>query len=348
MCSGCVKTEIYYTLESNETILPEVVLSRAIVIGKGSIHKSKLSLIQKRKGKQNNPAHCSNDESGREDKNGEDEDEDAEERFSCNLAVDSYRGLFYDFHWEAHRKSVLSLTASPSGTAEDDIEEDASWGCGISWNVAIQGPRKGGGGTKRKLDEDDESDIDSKDEYQDSNDGQEDEDEDMIDGDEDEDDHGGEDEPMDENVVMEPRTPSKKRLRRDQTGTSSSRKYSTTTPRKQPTITKPLAQPTPHSKKAVAARRKQFGGQSSPSKKKQKFTIRPRVFPLTDWSLLQLNSGPKDPWLRAMHMLHVGNRPDSLPCRDAEFENVLRCVGELLEDGSGGCVCKFHPSLLPG
>ena len=49
---------------------------------------------------------------------------------------------------------------------------------------------------------------------------------------------------------------------------------------------------------------------------------------------------PKDPWLRAMHALHVGSRPDSLPCREEEFNKVLRCVGELLEEGSGGCVCK--------
>lgn len=49
---------------------------------------------------------------------------------------------------------------------------------------------------------------------------------------------------------------------------------------------------------------------------------------------------PKDPWLRAMHALHVGSRPDSLPCRDEEFNKVLRCISELLEEGSGGCVCK--------
>ena len=136
-----------------------------------------------------------------------------------------------------------------------------------------------------------------------------------------------------EEVVMAPRTPGKKYTRRD----TSPQKLTTTTPRKRSTVVKPLAQPTPHSKKAAAARGRKLGAQSSPSKKKQKFTIRPRAFPCIN---LQSNLGPKDPWLRAMHMLHVGNRPDSLPCRDTEFENVLRCVGELLEEGSGGCVCK--------
>ena len=48
---------------------------------------------------------------------------------------------------------------------------------------------------------------------------------------------------------------------------------------------------------------------------------------------------PKDPWLRAMNALHVGSKPDFLPCREEEFNKVLRCVGELLEEGSGGCVC---------
>jgi origin recognition complex subunit 1 len=47
-----------------------------------------------------------------------------------------------------------------------------------------------------------------------------------------------------------------------------------------------------------------------------------------------------------MHVLHVGSRPDALPCREEEFERVLRCVGELLEEGSGGCVCVFPSTVL--
>jgi origin recognition complex subunit 1 len=48
---------------------------------------------------------------------------------------------------------------------------------------------------------------------------------------------------------------------------------------------------------------------------------------------------PKDPWLRAMHVLHVAARPDELPCRDEEYARILRSVRELIEEGSGGCVC---------
>ena len=296
-----------------------MVVSRCTVFGKSRLLKSiKRSLTQKRDAGRKNPAHCSDDESDNE------EEEDAEEAFSCNLAVDSYRGLFYDFHWNAHRKSVLSLTKPPIIT--DDNEEDTSWGSGIPWNVEIKESKRGSGaGRKRRLEEEgSEDDIESKDEYQASEDEKDKE----------------EQEEQEEDVAMTLRTPSKKHARRDLSGASSPHKSTTATPRKRLTVVKPLAQPTPHSKRAAAVRGRKLGAQLSPSKKKQKFTIRPRVFPCINWSSSQSNLGSKDPWLRAMHMLHVGNRPDSLPCRDTEFDNVLRCVGELLEEGSGGCVCK--------
>ena len=52
----------------------------------------------------------------------------------------------------------------------------------------------------------------------------------------------------------------------------------------------------------------------------------------------------EDPWLHAMHALHVAARPEALPCRGEEYSRVLRAVEELLEEGSGGCVCgcSFH------
>jgi len=46
-----------------------------------------------------------------------------------------------------------------------------------------------------------------------------------------------------------------------------------------------------------------------------------------------------DPWLRAMQALHVGARPEALPCRAEEYARVMRAVEELLEEGSGGCIC---------
>jgi origin recognition complex subunit 1 len=120
----------------------------------------------------------------------------------------------------------------------------------------------------------------------------------------------------------EPSTPSRKRKR-----------SKTTTPRK-PKRAKTVVQPTPHSKASLARRKK---ATSSPRKRKT-FAIRFPGQSLTfQASMAHL---PKNPWLRSMHALHVGSRPDSLPCREAEYERVLRCVGELLEEGSGGCICE--------
>ncbi|TFY57938.1 hypothetical protein EVG20_g8346 [Dentipellis fragilis] len=46
-----------------------------------------------------------------------------------------------------------------------------------------------------------------------------------------------------------------------------------------------------------------------------------------------------------MHILHVAARPEALPCRDEEYQRVMRAVEELLEEGSGGCV---YISGVPG
>lgn len=57
-------------------------------------------------------------------------------------------------------------------------------------------------------------------------------------------------------------------------------------------------------------------------------------------------STEKDQWLRAMHALHVGARPEALPCRAEEYARVMRSVEELLEEGSGGCICALF--FAPG
>jgi hypothetical protein len=51
---------------------------------------------------------------------------------------------------------------------------------------------------------------------------------------------------------------------------------------------------------------------------------------------------PKDPYERALHLLHVGATPDSLPCRESEFVDVLMRVEEGVEGGGGGCLCEFY------
>jgi hypothetical protein len=47
-----------------------------------------------------------------------------------------------------------------------------------------------------------------------------------------------------------------------------------------------------------------------------------------------------DLWSRALHALHVGARPD----RTEEYGRVMRAVEELLEEGSGGCICELFAS----
>ena len=87
-------------------------------------------------------------------------------------------------------------------------------------------------------------------------------------------------------------------------------------------------EPTPHSKAALRKRRA------------LKFKVKPPTATVQDNATLQ--SLPADPYLRAMHTLHVGERPDALPCRDGEYVAILEAVLELLQETSGGCICEHN------
>ena len=117
-----------------------------------------------------------------------------------------------------------------------------------------------------------------------------------------------------------PRTPSKRKR--------GGRTSATTTPRHK--RIRNLAMPTPHSKAALRARRK-----------KVPLVVKPPPPEMNEEHYKQLQKLPKDPWLRGMHVLHVAARPSELPCREEEYARVLRSVLELVEEGSGGCVCEF-------
>lgn len=52
---------------------------------------------------------------------------------------------------------------------------------------------------------------------------------------------------------------------------------------------------------------------------------------------------PTNPYERALRLLHVGATPDSLPCREEEFVDVLSRVEEGVEGGGGGCLCEIIP-----
>jgi origin recognition complex subunit 1 len=174
-----------------------------------------------------------------------------------------------------------------------------------------------------------ESEADDSDEFRVSDEDSEDEDAADVSVSEDGGEDGEEDGDYDElDSIGKPRTPSRKRKR-----------VQTSTPRKTKR-SKTVVQPTPHSKAALARRQR---ATSSPRKRKT-FAIRLPEQSLTFQA--SMAHVPKDPWLRSMHALHVGSRPDSLPCREAEYERVLRCVGELLEEGSGGCICKISIQIF--
>ncbi|CDS02151.1 hypothetical protein [Sporisorium scitamineum] len=48
---------------------------------------------------------------------------------------------------------------------------------------------------------------------------------------------------------------------------------------------------------------------------------------------------------RAKRLLHVGATPDHLPCREDQYEEIMACVEDAVEEGIGGCV---YVSGVPG
>ena len=112
-----------------------------------------------------------------------------------------------------------------------------------------------------------------------------------------------------------PRTPSKRR-----------RRTVPTTPRRKRIAQ--LAAPTPHSKRAIRVRAR-----------RPRVMLAPPPPEMAGAFALGEVSTETDPWLRAMHALHVGARPEALPCRAEEYARVMQAVEELLEEGSGGCIC---------
>lgn len=281
------------------------------------------------------------------------------ETFYCRLLVNNQKGLFYRFDWKRHWE--IALQSRPS-------RSDSKFGLGKEWEVQVQDmnlealDQKAGGGRgalatgRQKLDRiheegegqngqnsESEEEDDSADEYKDKHGEDNLSDQSSLAPDASDDDEPAEEEDEDVHASDRiPKTPTKKR-KRTAPSPATSRPRS---PRKKPAATpastprKPkrtaIAQPTPHSKAAIKARAR-------------KTRAPPRRLPGLSLDLLLSGEGgkggkrlklPDDPWLRAMHVLHVASRPEALPCRDEEYGKVMRAVEELIEEGSGGCVCK--------
>ena len=183
---------------------------------------------------------------------------------------------------------------------------DVQWGSGAPWVVAVEPVQKRRTKTSARVkeDADTESGAGSDGEYR--------------------------DESADERSILdiyadsadadpaEPRTPSKKRKRPAST---------TSTPRRK-RVAPTLAAPTPHSKRALRARARRVAMRAPAPEMASAFSLGDA-------------STETDPWLRAMQALHVGARPGALPCRTEEYGRVMRAVEELLEEGSGGCICEL-------
>lgn len=270
----------------------------------------------------------------------------------CRLAVNPQRGLFYEFVWEAHREHAKAalpgdwsrwvvgvsdvVPETPKSKtrivkrrkADTDSEEDES-------DTSLPSPSKRPKPTRRAptrtkapakkrprtkpIIEDEEFELNPS--RSSSPSGSSAHLSDASDADSD-----ANVEPEDSDLDLDndvPRTPSRRKR--------GGRVSATTTPRHKRVRT--LAMPTPHSKAALRARRKATS-----------LVLKPPPPELNEEHYKQLKKLPKDPWLRAMHVLHVAARPNELPCREEEYAKVLKSVLELVEDGSGGCVCESEGS----
>ncbi|KAJ7076450.1 P-loop containing nucleoside triphosphate hydrolase protein [Mycena belliarum] len=238
--------------------------------------------------------------------------------FYCRWALNPQRNLYFDVNWNTIRKIALG-------------EEDDPFGSGDRWNVdpvgspprkkrRLEAPKRDAPKRVKRLTVDPMANVDSR------SDADEDRDADYTGkGESDEDDE-------------DDRLPT---IHDDSDSDPEQETYSDSdepkTPRKRG---RNIAHPTPHSKAALA-RRARGAGSGSP-RKRARLAVRSNNAALGFDSMGHL---PQDPWLRAMHVLHVGSRPDALPCREGEFDRVLGSVADILEEGSGGCV---YISGVPG
>ncbi|KAG2038961.1 P-loop containing nucleoside triphosphate hydrolase protein [Suillus americanus] len=231
--------------------------------------------------------------------------------FYCRLAIESRSNIYYDFHWAAHRQQAL-------GSSIEDLAN------GTCWHVAVE-TTSSRRRTKKRTKLQDIAEESGDDPVRDRD----------YENDEppsEPDDHlipSVFDDASDNETTLSgpiddiPKTPSRKRKR------------ALSTPKSTPSNKRALklAAPTPHSKAALRKRTRKAPAVRVPPPN------------LSQEHYNQLQNLPPDPWLRAMHVLHVAARPDVLPCREEEYSRVLRTVEELLEEGSGGCV---YISGVPG
>ncbi|KAF7790357.1 hypothetical protein EIP86_001312 [Pleurotus ostreatoroseus] len=326
-----LSNEVYYTLESNTTIPISMIRSHCTVSGDPNVTAD----------------------------------------YYCLSALDGRKGLYYEFQWEELRDKAVEMpdisdareqwnlsaqeianTPAKRRTKPSQLankEDDVSFGGVIGLHkhhdsdtsddelpVAKPSPRKRkrpssankSSRKRRPRSSDSEEpgnksessdDADSSDEYTEMKNVSESEDDVVADSSEDEAEQEDEDEDEDD---FGPRTPSRRGRRPGPRTPRTPR-----TPHNKRGRAYKLAAPTPHSKAALRARASRKRARALPAQ---------ALVGAHDLAALQ--KLPKDPWIRAMHVLHVASRPDALPCRQEEYGRILRAVEELLDEGSGGCV----------
>ena len=107
-------------------------------------------------------------------------------------------------------------------------------------------------------------------------------------------------------------------------------------------------------------KRKSTGAARIEKSKKVKIVARPRPAPQRKGKKLphpksstsrlpisvpEADQLPVDPYQRALKLLHVGATPETLPCREEEFVDVLSKVEEGVESGGGGCLCEWSNAI---
>lgn len=241
-------------------------------------------------------------------------DEEEGENYFCRAAVDSARGLYYAFNWESHRRAALDSEGGGVADVWDVLVKEEIKPKNKDKGKAVEKKVSRKKNLKPPLSDGEDENAESEgsglgDDYEHASDSSSAASELP---------EFGEEEKSDQEDELDPES--------DTLRTPSKRKRAVTRTPSKPKANRERVQPTPHSRKSLAAR-----------KKKKPLRI-PR--PAFD-ALLADARLPKDPWLRAQHFLHVGSRPDVLVGREEEYKRCLSAVEELVDEGSGGCVCQF-------
>lgn len=121
----------------------------------------------------------------------------------------------------------------------------------------------------------------------------------------------------------------------DAVGGTPSKKRKRATAKSRPAKT---AKATPSRAKARGGIKSKSAAKETPSKQRRK-TAHPKSSTSHLPTSILPEDLPTDPYQRALRLLHVGATPESLPCREEEFVDVLSRVEEGVESGGGGCLC---------